>query len=513
MRTKPSHYAAIEIAAALVSGVLVLLGGAHADCVFGQSGTTAVSDACEPNACEVDFHQDEMIDFRDFARLAEHWRDANSTVDVAPWPAGDGAVDFNDLSALMKHWLQDAGRPIYITWLGHASVRIAKEDVVIYVDPLELQASPQDGTLILVTHSHSDHYSAPDIGKVSGPAAQIIAPAGVATNYARRLSIAPGQIIELPGVRITGVAAYNTNHPKTNNWVGFIIELGSKRIYVAGDTDLTPEMKALTDIDVAFLPAGGTYTMNAAQAADATRYFKPKLAIPYHWGRSVGTLADAQLFARTAACNAKVMSKGETISSEDWDKDFSVAAYWKLDEAAGDVARDSNGSNHGTLKGDPNWCPADGRLDGALELDGVDDYVSTPFVLNPSTGAFSVFAWVKGGAAGQVILSQQTGVNWLMADASGGVLATDLKDSGRTAKPLKSSTIITDGEWRRVGVAFDGTSRMLYVDQVQVAKDAQVTPPPSTGGLYIGAGSTLSAGSFWSGLIDDIRIHNRAVKP
>jgi L-ascorbate metabolism protein UlaG (beta-lactamase superfamily) len=396
-------------------------------------------------------------------------------------------------------------------------VRLAKEDVVIYVDPLDLQTSPQDGTLILVTHSHGDHYSASDIGKVSGPGAQIIAPVGVAGGYSRRQSIAPGQTIELPGVRVTGVAAYNnppkTQHPKANNWVGFIVELGSKRIYCAGDTDLTPEMKALTDIDVAFLPAGGTYTMNAAEAADATRYFMPKLAIPYHWGRSVGTLADAQLFARNAACNAKVMSKGETISSEDWNRDFSIAAYWKLDETAGDVARDSNGSNHGTLNGGPVWRPADGKVGGALELDGIDDYVSTSFVLNPSAGTFSVFAWVKGGAAGQVILSQQTGVNWLLADASDGTLATDLKGSGRGAKPLKSSTIITDGEWHHVGVAFDGTSRMLYVDDAQAAKDAQTAPAGSTGGLYIGADSTLAPGTFWSGLTDDVRIYNRAVKP
>ena len=159
--------------------------------------------------------------------------------------------------------------------------------------------------------------------------------------------------------------------------------------------------------------------MNAAGAADATKYFKPGLAIPYHWGSSVGTLADAQLFARNAACNAKVMTKGETISSDDWNKDFSIAAYWKLDEASGTVARDSNGSNHG----DPQRrtrLEACGRQDRRrLELDGVDDYFSTPFVLNPSAGAFSIFAWVKGGAPGHVILSQEKGANWLVADAAG----------------------------------------------------------------------------------------------
>ena len=515
MRIESSRHSGLGIAVVLIGVALVVL-GVQSDFVFGQSGGSAVTDVCEPTARDVDFNADAGVNFQDFARLAEHWRGADAATDVAPWPAGDGVVDFNDLSVLMRFWLQDAAPPIYITWLGHASVRIAQKDMVIYVDPLDMTTSPKDATLILVTHSHGDHYSPADIDRVSGPAVQTIAPVGVATGYARRQSIAPGQVIDLPGVRITGVWAYNTNktnHPKANNWVGFIVELGSKRIYCAGDTDLTPEMKALMDIDVAFLPAGGTYTMTAAEAADATKYFLPKLAIPYHWGRSVGTLADAQLFARNAACNAKVMTKGETISSDDWNKDFSMAAYWKLDEAAGNVARDSNGSNHATLNGGPVWKPADGKVGGALELDGVDDYVSTPFVMNPSGQAFSIFAWVKGGTAGQVILSQQNVANWLMADAGDGALSTELKGSGRTGKALKSGVVIADGEWHRVGLTSDGTTRILHVDDIEVAKDSQPGLLGSTTGLHIGAGSTLTPATFWSGLIDDIRLSNRAMKP
>jgi len=464
----------------------------------------------------VDLNRDERIDFRDFGWLGQRWRGEDTLADVAPLPLGDAFVDFRDLSALTQYWLQGAAPPIYITWLGHASVKVAWMDQVIYIDPLDLTTSPHDATLILVSHDHTDHYSTGDISKVSGAATQFIAAASVIQKYGRGQAIAPGGTITLPKVRIIAVAAYNltkTNHPKSSNWVGFIVELGSKRIYCAGDTDLTPEMKALTDIDVAFLPAGGTYTMTAAEAADATRYFKPGLAIPYHWGRSVGTLADAQLFARSAACNAKVMTKGETISSDDWNKDFSIAAYWKLDEATGNVARDSNGSNHATLNGGPVWKPAGGKVGGALEFDGVDDYVSTPFVLNPSAGSFSVFAWIKGGTPGHVILSQQNVANWLMADASDGTLSTELKGAGRTGKPLKSSKTIVDGEWHRVGLTSDGTTRILYVDNVEAVKDTQPGLIGSTGGLYIGAGSTLAAGSFWSGLIDDVCIYNRAVKP
>ncbi|MBN1509713.1 MAG: MBL fold metallo-hydrolase [Sedimentisphaerales bacterium] len=517
MGIEPGRTAARSgVVAAFVGIALLVLGGVWTDFVFGQAGGSTVTDPYEPTARDVDFDADASVNFHDFGLLAQHWRGANTATDVAPWPLGDGAVDLRDLSVLTRFWLQDATPPIYITWLGHASVRIEQEDIVIYVDPLDLTTSPKDATLILITHSHSDHYSPADIDRVSGPGVQIIAPVGVATGYARRLSIAPGQTIDLPGVRITGVWAYNinkTNHPKANNWVGFIVELGSKRIYCAGDTDLTPEMKALTDIDVAFLPAGGTYTMTAAEAAEATRYFKPGLAIPYHWGRSVGTLADAQLFVKNAACNAKVMAKGETISSDDWDKDFSIAAYWKLDETIGNVAYDSNGSNHGALNGGPVWKPTDGRIGGALEFDGVDNYVDTPFVLNPAAGSFSVFTWVKGGAPGQVILSQSNGANWLVADASDGSLATELKGSGRTGKPLKSAVSVADGEWHHAGLVLDGTSRILYLDAVQVGKDSQSGITASTGGLYLGASNTLAASTFWSGLIDDVCIYSRAVRP
>jgi L-ascorbate metabolism protein UlaG (beta-lactamase superfamily) len=116
---------------------------------------------------------------------------------------------------------------------------------------------------------------------------------------------------------VSGVAAYNPGkqfHPKANNWVGFVIEVGSKRIYYAGDTDLTDEMKSLKEIDVALLPVGGTYTMNATEAAEATKHIKPKQAIPYHWGDIVGDRADAEKFANTVECETKILTPGETIT-------------------------------------------------------------------------------------------------------------------------------------------------------------------------------------------------------
>jgi L-ascorbate metabolism protein UlaG (beta-lactamase superfamily) len=170
------------------------------------------------------------------------------------------------------------------------------------------------------------------------------------------LTIAPGQTIEFDFVSVTAVPSYNTNkpnHPKSRNWVGFIIELGGKRIYVAGDTDLIEEMRSLEDIDVAFLPAGGTYTMNAVEAAEATQYIKPKLAIPYHWGQNVGSLADAQRFAGLARCAVKILAVGETIGSDEWPEYEPLIAHWALDEIEGDIAYDSAGDHNGALNGDP----------------------------------------------------------------------------------------------------------------------------------------------------------------
>jgi hypothetical protein len=193
--------------------------------------------------------------------------------------------------------------------------------------------------------------------------------------------------------------------------------------------------------------------------------------------------------------------------------DPTLIAHWKLDEVSGMVAADSAGSYDGFLERGPVWQPSGGTVAGAIQLDGLDDYIKTSSVLSPSDGPFSVFAWVKGGAPGQVIVSQVNGADWLMAGTPGGVLATELKESGRKGKPLVSAAVVTDGAWHRVGFVWNGSNRILYVDGVEVARDTQANLAGSTGGLYLGAGGTLAPGTFWSGLIDDVRIYDRAVKP
>jgi hypothetical protein len=192
-----------------------------------------------------------------------------------------------------------------------------------------------------------------------------------------------------------------------------------------------------------------------------------------------------------------------------------LVAYWKLDETEGEIAYDSAAVNDAVVFGGAVWQPAGGAVDGALELDGIDDYVSTPYVLNPADDPFSVFAWVKDGSPGQVVISQEGGVNWLSADSAEGNLMTELRFiGGRVVQPpLLSQTVITDGEWHRIGFVWDGVYRSLYVDDTLVAEDSQPGLADSLGGLNIGCGSDLAAGTFFSGLIDDVRIYSRAVSP
>jgi len=226
-----------------------------------------------------------------------------------------GGRIFAEDTAVKK--VKEKAMSVKLQWFGHASFKISSGSDVIYIDPWKLKDTPHDATLVLVSHSHYDHYSAEDIAKVSGMTTKLVAAEDVIQKQGKGQTLKPGQSIDVNGIKITGIPAYNPAkqfHPKSNNWLGFVIEIAGKRIYYAGDTDLTDEMKALKNIDLALLPAGGTYTMNAAEAAEATRQFKPKQAIPYHWGDIVGSQADADNFKKLAACKVTVLKPGESIT-------------------------------------------------------------------------------------------------------------------------------------------------------------------------------------------------------
>lgn len=189
-------------------------------------------------------------------------------------------------------------------------------------------------------------------------------------------------------------------------------------------------------------------------------------------------------------------------------------AHWKLDETEGNIAHDDTGRYHSSLNGNPVWQTTEGKIDGALAFDGVDDYVSTPFILNARYTTLSVFAWIKGGEPGQMIISQTNGTGfgatWLCADTQGGTLMTSLMDPQPV---LVSESVITDGQWHHIGLVWDGSIRCLYVDGAEVAKDISVLSyaVPCDGGLHIGAGKELNTGTFFSGLIDDIHIYGVAL--
>ncbi|MBN2268970.1 MAG: MBL fold metallo-hydrolase, partial [Sedimentisphaerales bacterium] len=112
-----------------------------------------------------DLNADGTVNFADFSKLGQYWGQSQAVVDIAPLPAGDGNIDFKDIAFLARHWLEEYPELGYIKWLGHASVKMWQGDNVIYVDPRNLSESPHDATLVLVTHTHGDHYSASDIGK------------------------------------------------------------------------------------------------------------------------------------------------------------------------------------------------------------------------------------------------------------------------------------------------------------------------------------------------------------
>jgi len=193
--------------------------------------------------------------------------------------------------------------------------------------------------------------------------------------------------------------------------------------------------------------------------------------------------------------------------------DPTLVAHWALDEAEGDVAYDSAGVNDAVVVGDTTWMPSGGQVNGALQLDGIDGCAIAGPVLNPANGPFSAFAWINEGAPGQVIISQLNGANWLRVDSASGCLMTELCTWGRNGVPLFSDMEILDGNWHRIGFVWDGLNRSLYVDDILAAMDTQQGLASSIGGLNIGCGFSSAVGTFWSGLIDEVRIYSRAVSP
>ena len=190
--------------------------------------------------------------------------------------------------------------------LYHSSIKI-KDNKIIYIDPFKIDKDYNDADIVFITHDHFDHYSEEDIDKVINENTTIIIPEELLTKLLRKginknaiITVEPNKNYMVQGIKFETIPAYNTNktfHPKENDWVGYIITLDGIRYYIAGDTDITEENRKVK-CDVAFVPVGGTYTMNYSEAAELVNIIKPKIAVPIHYGSIVGTKQDATNFIK-----------------------------------------------------------------------------------------------------------------------------------------------------------------------------------------------------------------------
>jgi len=191
--------------------------------------------------------------------------------------------------------IQTSGGSLEITFIGHGSLIFKFAGRIIHVDPFEKQADYSTlpkADVVLITHDHYDHLDPPALEKIRTPDTVLIMTGNCADKMPDGIVMRNGENRRIANLPIEAVPAYNLFHRRANGEPyhpkgignGYLITFGDKRIYVAGDTENTPEMKGLKDIDLAFLPMNLPYTMTPEMVADAARAFKPKTLYPYHYG-------------------------------------------------------------------------------------------------------------------------------------------------------------------------------------------------------------------------------------
>ena len=185
--------------------------------------------------------------------------------------------------------------PLDLTFLGHGTLMLTFKDTVLHVDPYgkvaDYAALPR-ADLVLLTHNHADHLDEKALALVRTPATDIVLPPVCADRVQGGLILKNGETRTVRGITVTAVPAYNLVHHRDNGEPfhprgagnGYLLDFGDTRLYVAGDTENIPEMAALKDVDIAFLPMNLPYTMTPEMVADAARAFRPRILYPYHYG-------------------------------------------------------------------------------------------------------------------------------------------------------------------------------------------------------------------------------------
>ena len=186
---------------------------------------------------------------------------------------------------------------LIITFIGHGTLMFVYNGRIIHVDPVGREADYSNmpkADLVLITHEHGDHLDADALEKIKKEGTVIVLNENSAGKINEGTVVKNGDVITVPGLKIEAVPAYNIVHKRDSGVPyhpkgignGYIITFGDKRVYIAGDTENTPEMKNLKNIDIACLPMNLPYTMSPEMVADAARAFKPKIFYPYHYGNT-----------------------------------------------------------------------------------------------------------------------------------------------------------------------------------------------------------------------------------